>query len=284
VFWAAYYKWYIPAAIIAIIYVILFLFGLPGLAVLGLINIVISIFAGFKFKTEYVRHVYRKIADLKAIESDPQRLKDLLQRQGGTSSLNVFLMIIFICLASVALNQILPQQIMTLAENVAIPSSVTTVNTVSNNDDDVPACDSADGIRLAKYKLNQMVEEKEDTLKAGFLERGWEREAVQQNFQFDRVLDISQASETSYDASKHTRHCKGLAEGQKYGSVNITYHFRALNDGTIDVKVDVSAEDAKKAADALERWDPTAPVSQPSLASPAEGVPVNADDFLKKYR
>ena len=93
-FYGAYYKYWTP--------MITFTVGVLAIVILvedaenhenyskGL-TLLLSIFWGVYFNASYVKHSYKKIAQLKKMEDDPARLKVLLGKKGGTSILHLIL-------------------------------------------------------------------------------------------------------------------------------------------------------------------------------------------------
>lgn len=97
---------------------------------------------------------------------------------------------------------------------------------------DIPTCDSAYGIGLAKYSINQKIIERGIDQQTAAWSRGSNASVVN-----DEVIDIHDAQVVSYDETAKSRSCNGVAETKLTGRVPVSYTFRILNDDTVDVSV-----------------------------------------------
>ena len=304
-FWAAYYKWYVAAGVIALVNIAaiecLGTFALPAFY---LSSLVISIVAGITFKSAYIRHAFSKIAEFKAVESNPQRLKDLLQRHGGSSAFNVFLAFMYFGLLAVAQTHALNGQLGTLmtsnlpvfsgsnspkeavveqdqSGSLGVPvtadhflQSQGAAPSSSENNEGVPLCDAADSIGLVKGKLNEELHNQAVNMAAAY---NWEYKVAS-----DEVIDIDNAFELAFEADNQTRHCKGVAEATISGKRTILYDLRALHDGTVGITVAVEPASASNNTHdfaTVREIKPSSPAKQ--TVRPTVGVPVSADEFLQ---
>lgn len=91
-FYAAYYKYWTPmlSLIIGALAIIIFVENPEKQESYSkLFVLALSIFWGQYFKTFYLKHAYKRISRLKKMEEDPDRLKVLLGKKGGTSILHL---------------------------------------------------------------------------------------------------------------------------------------------------------------------------------------------------
>jgi len=95
--WSAYYKMWTP---VLVIFSASILTGIlaqsPGAG--SVVGQIIAVIYALRLKTGYVRYAYQKISALKEVESDPDRLKAILKKKGGTSKLSAAAVIVFILL------------------------------------------------------------------------------------------------------------------------------------------------------------------------------------------
>lgn len=125
----------------------------------------------FVLPARYVVHVCRKIQSIKAYEQDPNRLKSILEKKGGTSILSAI--ITFLIWVSVIFLVLAPRDVFS---EVSLSS--------------VPACDSRSGISATIQAFEGGPMSKVMAIK---------------------LFDIEDTKEISFDEGKNVRVCQGMA-------------------------------------------------------------------------
>lgn len=90
----------------------------------------------------------------------------------------------------------------------------------------IPACDSQEGIYLAKDQIETQIIETHLRMS---MQGGGTRS--------DEIIDVHPLGEVSFNEIDKTRVCEGIAEMQYAGQVRITYTIRLLNDGNYHIAI-----------------------------------------------